>query len=40
MYEIYLEDSESKARFFFYYLIYKPSYCNFLESRNKIKFNF
>ena len=29
----------SKARIF-YRLIYKPSYCNFLESRNKIKSNF
>ena len=25
---------------FFYYLIYKPSYCNFPESRKKIKLNF
>ena len=25
---------------FFYKLIYEPSYCNFPESRKKIKFNF
>ena len=25
---------------FYYELIYEPSYCNFAESRKKIKFNF
>ena len=36
---IVLEESTFRPEFFFK-LIYKPSYCNFPENREKIKFNF